>query len=868
MPPTRPQRAKSPEAAPTGPSRRAPRVDRHCRALHEDGSDCRARLLHASHVFCPAHHREYKRLYESYKRTEKHYSGIESKADGADDVKTTIKAKVAAGRETLRLRDQVNRRFFSFSVQNRGHVKWIMKLQSEVLALERELERELAAPEAPEAKGSASPRRPPKPQSLSPLDPAVPLSALGHLPVSSPIVVLRQASDAILTAKIKELYSISPALDDSSSLVLDDVDPGVTRELDDRDYIIRFFFRELIAQKADADVLARAARTQSINTFLRESSAEHVEGYIRFFHAFQEGRHHTLHILRDAVCDYLLIDSKSPSTTILGAGIATDDSPRRMTSRGWDLLWTNFHDIVGWWNLELFAVQFDDLVAVKALTACQRYGTGTPSEDDEDDKDNEDNRDDVSSWYVPNEDVSQESALAVLHGFIAVTKGFSDHDSPRVEAEPAFAKERQTRCYLVGRMSKQDPVARQLAQELAERIASFVVLVYDREKEGEAASALVLPAPPDANPWIGRSRTAPTNEALGSQPWTVEWSLADVLSDIGLIHSLRDRNMAKDYYEFIIIDRTPGKTFDILDAVADALSKLKGDSPFDQVFRQVIAKYVPAEERDQYLEAVAQMDFGQPTLSAPPQYLGNRVRSWDIPNSLRAILGAALQDSSRVTTLHESRLISHVAADLESHGVTARITEYEASHTCPIAVRGVDGLDDLYFHYDMGPMSERVIRGSVLDFDPSINSLTEFAEAYHRAHPNAVFAKGSIKVHYCAWPMPMLAGPRYSRLNFRTPEGRLYRWKALPFDIPLASRVWQVFVNHELNSRLPFARLQQTTLLICAENRDDAESSAKALSEIGEKHGWSFSIPPPASWLSDVKGLGLETLWEGVRAAL
>ncbi|KAL2185807.1 hypothetical protein L209DRAFT_754270 [Thermothelomyces heterothallicus CBS 203.75] len=539
-----------------------------------------------------------------------------------------------------------------------------------------------------------------------------------------------------------------------------------------------------------------------------------------------------------------------------------------MTTRGWDLLWTNFHDVVGWWNFELFAVQFDDLVAVKALTACQRYGTGTPSEDDEDNEDHKDHRDDVPSWYAPNEDVSQESALAVLHGFIAVTKGFSHHNSLRVEAEPAFAKERQTRCYLVGRMSKQDPMARQLAQELAERIARFVVLVYDREKEGGAASALVLPAPSDENPWIGRSRTAPTNEALGSQPWTVEWSLADILSDIGLIYSLRDRNMAKDYYEFIIIDRTPGKTFDILDVVADALSKLKGDPPFDQVFRQVIAKYVPAEERDQYLEAVAQMDFGQATLSAPPQYLGNRVSSWDIPNSLRAILGAALQDSSRVTTLHESRLISHVAADLESHGVTAQITEYEASRTCPIAVRGVDGLDDLYFHYDMGPMNERVIRGSVLDFDPSINSLTEFAEAYHRAHPNAVFAKGSIKVHYCAWPMPMLAGPRYSRLNFRTPEGRLYRWKALPFDIPFASRVWQVFVNHELNSKLPFARLQQTTLLICAENRDDAESSVEALSDIGKKHGWSFSIPPPASWLSHVKGLGLETLWEGVRAAV
>jgi len=764
------------------------------------------------------------------------------------------RAKLAAGRATLQLRDQVNRRFFSFSAQNRGHVKWILKLQSEVRGLEQQLEQDLVNVEA---KGSAGLAPPSQPQSLSLLDSAVPLSALGHLPAGSPIVVLREASDAILTAKVKELYFVLPALDDSSSLVLDDVDPSVAREPDDRDHIIRFLFRELIAQKADAGMLARAARTQSIDTFLRESSALHLEGYIRFFRAFLEGRHDTLHLLRDAVCDYLL-DLKSSSMTILGAGITTEDSPRRMNTKGWDLLWINFHDIVGWWNLELFALQFDDLVAAKALIVCQRYGTGAASEDGEED---------APSWYAPDEDVSQESALATFYGFIAVTKGFNHHDSSAVQVEPGLAKERQTRCYLVGRMSKKDPVAQQLAQELVERIASFIVFVYDREEEGDEASTLVLPPPSDRQPWISRSRVAPTKEALGSQPWTVESSFADVLGDLRLIHSLRDRNMARDYYEFVIIDRSSCRTFDILDAVADALSKLNGDPSYDQVFHQVVAKYVPVEEQGQYLEAVAQMDLDQATLAAP-RYLDNRVRSWDMPNSLRAILGAVLRDSSRVTTLHQSRLISHVAADLESHGVTARITEYEAARTYPIAVRGVDGLDDLYFYYDMGPMNQRAIRGSVLDFDPSISGLTQFAESYHRAHPSAVFAKGSIKVHYCAWPMPMLAGPRWSNLNFRTPEGRLYRWKALPFDIPMASRVWQVFVNRELNSKLPFACLQQTTLLICAENRDGAQSSIKALSDVGKKHGWSFSIPPPVSWSSDVKGLGLNNLWEGVRAAV
>ncbi|KAL2192250.1 hypothetical protein P885DRAFT_48134, partial [Corynascus similis CBS 632.67] len=50
-------------------------------------------------------------------------------------------------------------------------------------------------------------------------------------------------------------------------------------------------------------------------------------------------------------------------------------------------------------------------------------------------------------------------------------------------------------------------------------------------------------------------------------------------------------------------------------------------------------------------------------------------------------------------------------------------------------------------------------------------TLAEFAAAYQRAHPHAVFAKGRINVPYCAWPMP--PGRRYAGLNFRTPEGRI-----------------------------------------------------------------------------------------------
>ncbi len=96
----------------------------------------------------------------------------------------------------------------------------------------------------------------------------------------------------------------------------------------------------------------------------------------------------------------------------------------------------------------------------------------------------------------------------------------------------------------------------------------------------------------------------------------------------------------------------------------------------------------------------------------------------------------------------------------------------------------------------------------------------------------------------------------------------MYKWKALPFDIPMASRAWQLFVNHEINNKLPFACLVQTTLVICAEDRHGAKANLKALFDIGKKHVWTFSVPSPTSWTADVKSLRLESLWEGVRPAL
>ena len=90
-------------------------------------------------------------------------------------------------------------------------------------------------------------------------------------------------------------------------------------------------------------------------------------------------------------------------------------------------------------------------------------------------------------------------------------------------------------------------------------------------------------------------------ENLQDALWTVEWSLKDVFSDLERIQRLRDRNMAKDYYEFLIVDRNLGDAFNILDDVADALVQLAGNPAAQEIINKAVQRSFPV---DQWLEAV------------------------------------------------------------------------------------------------------------------------------------------------------------------------------------------------------------------------------------------------------------------------
>lgn len=156
--------------------------------------------------------------------------------------------------------------------------------------------------------------------------------------------------------------------------------------------------------------------------------------------------------------------------------------------------------------------------------------------------------------------------MALLLGFVVQTKGFCDPRTPFTYRADGTVTEKQSRNYVAGRMSKNDPLAEKLIKELASRVVRFVLFVYDRETGESAAHTDDM----DSN-WITRARTACDQDQLVDATWEIEWSVTDILNDLELIRSVRDRMMGRDYYEFIIIDRMDRPRFDLLECVADAL---------------------------------------------------------------------------------------------------------------------------------------------------------------------------------------------------------------------------------------------------------------------------------------------------------
>ena len=822
-------------------------------------------MLQASHHdFCVRHYSEKKRLYREYKEAQADY---ESRGDPTSKRSIDAMEEIAQlGEKVVALRDKVNRRFFSRGTENnRGHIQQILRIKNEVDGLKTLIASQKPASTngaADEGTTSATAAGRTEGQTVvyrSLLSPDIPISELNHLPKDDPVVTMRKSMDLIRDSQVDKIYKIFPPLNDSTNLILDP-EQGTEREPDKGDLVLRNVFREFLVWTGDTDVLARASTTEKIDTFLRHSTTE-LEDYIKFFEAFNSGRYDTSHFLRDAICDYLL-PQDVPCITILGGRVASEARHRRMGVDGWDLLYRYFSNNYTWQSLEQCSAGFEDLLLAKKLSSLHRYGG--PGDED-------------PSWLHPEDDVSQECVMALLLGFVVQTKGFCDPRTPFTHGADRTVTEKQSRNYVAGRMSKNDPLAKKLIEELASRVVRFVLFVYDRETGESAAHTDDMDST-----WIARARTACNQDQLVDATWEIGWSVTDILDDLQFFRSVRDRMMGRDYYEFIIIDRMDRPEFDLIERVADALMQLSGNLSRQDVIVKAVREVIPSAEQEGLLDAIFGGILPAARQSANAhrfEYEGNRLRAWDIqrnhPNIIEHHRDTYSWDS------REASVLSGILASMEAAGVIYKAARFETPQAIPKLMMAMDGHEDLYFDYSsfFGGNDELGAWLGNLTADNTTNNLfcnatlnldgdglRRFAEAFKSANPEAVFMKGMINPHYCAWPSPHMDDiPEFANLNFYTPYGHLYKWKHLPFDFPLALQSWQFLLHCEINCKLPFVRATQTTFVICASTMAEAETNAARLLAIADKMGWRLSFPMAHRWTSELGLLDVEVLWRGIQ---
>ncbi|KAJ5759976.1 hypothetical protein N7520_007132 [Penicillium odoratum] len=591
----------------SGPKALSTQISR-CVALSKDGKECPRTKTKPKYRYCRLHHQEYSDLYQKYKQLEKEY---ETLASGDTDVPAAvITERIARGKQAITLRDQVNRRFFSFDDGNRGHVRWILKLKNEVDTLEDRFK--IGADEAldgyrpaqedqsePTSDSAESDHHRGELEYRSLLSPDIPMSDLDHLPDNSPVKVLKKAFAQFSDEMWQRLYRIAPSLDDSSPEIKDG-ETGESRKPDEGDKVIRFVLREFIIWKADTEVLTLASKTDSIDKFLRQVPSSALE-FIKFFENL--GREDTLHLLRDAVCDNVL-PSDSSAVTILGERIPTDNEMRRMTVKAWDILYEYFPDYLQWTTVEFFCFRFEDILLIKRLIALKRY----------------------PKWYS---DACEEQRVSILLGFISVTEGFQDPLIHLAEKDGIITAT-ENRCYLVGRISKHDAMTATFVQDLLKRIAQYIVVVYETGGDGFQSLKVTYQTDVlDDDLWISRCRSAETHARLKQTSWSVTRSLKDIRNDVELIQSYRERNLVKDYIEILIIDRHPGRMFSLRSLVSDALVMLANDPTQEEIMRSAIRNSIPEDEQPQWIDACL---FGGTSIEdnhvGNIHYEGARLRAW------------------------------------------------------------------------------------------------------------------------------------------------------------------------------------------------------------------------------------------------
>ena len=166
----------------------------------------------------------------------------------------------------------------------------------------------------------------------SPLSPRIPMASIQNLPDDGSIRVLKQFQTDICNDAIRRLYSIVPDLDDRPRRAdsPNEEQPDIGAE------IVRAWFRIMILNDSEAEVLEHASRSRCIDEFLAGCQASQLEMYCDYFE--NAWRPQAVQYLRVAICAQTLAGGDIKSIRLLGGIIPASTEGLHMTKPAWDIL--------------------------------------------------------------------------------------------------------------------------------------------------------------------------------------------------------------------------------------------------------------------------------------------------------------------------------------------------------------------------------------------------------------------------------------------------------------------------------------------------------------------------------------------------
>ncbi|KAH7119679.1 hypothetical protein B0J11DRAFT_582191 [Dendryphion nanum] len=789
-----------------------------CEAIELDGGPCRLSLPKSANIWCHKHVLELGELHKAWGAAQ-----IEAESVSVTS-HDTAKKKVIKLKRAVELRRQIRERFYARGGDTADFLKWITRLEKTVQGLADSLLKtsvryDIIRPTTP---GFAN-----KSGKITVLRPSLQntrttVESLNGIIDDGTITVLRHFYADLCREGLRQLYAIVPDLNDSGSVSNPEYPKG-TPILDTGTDVIRAWFRIMVLHDSERDTIELMKSKRSIHDFLLECNSSQLELYCDSFE--KAWRHRSLRYLRQAICMQHHEGEDIETVEILGGKVPKRDNGFRMTKPCWDFLNRWFPTLLTPWTIAGICTNFDEFT-----TICKLLMVGLYRE----------------QWYDP-ASVLTECRTGVYLGFIPSLKG--DLASREDLNYDSMAEvHREWRNYVCGQMPMGTPLTLKFLGEIRKRSGRLIVSVF------EGNDAVVTTNEKDIT--VERYR-------VGNNAWTNGITIEDIRNEVRMTKPHMYDPVVGDSWHFIILDREMNLPFALFDIVQDILLMLVGDPTAREIGKRVVQDVIPHSAQKTVLEEIVidmplEMRFPAPS---EIQYEGNRLRCFD-PNR-----HAVFQHQSKIRSSpyarNENRFIRRVVSDLERAGLIRLAPTYEEPQTKPVIVQGTDGGQDLYFPYEFG--GPALTAPTSLLKMPASTCLLDFAKKFKEKHPSAIMAKGSIKTHYCAWPMPAVRGAGKAKLNFSTWEGHIYHWRAMPFDRPWSENAWQYYLQYYINSKFTFVMFYLTTFVICAVDAVDAGRGVSMLLEETEKREWTITVPGLEDWTSNIEQLKLDELFAGIR---